>query len=304
MKEKFTMDKYADLLEKDIKQATLYKDKFVPDRLYKYQPLGLGRMRSKRIQTIKKEEIWASRVEYLNDPFEFKMLYTNQELADVEEFYEDVLNRNEVICLSGKWNDKLMWSHYADSHRGICVEYKFDWNNKNYVFPVAYVGARQCYDTELREWLDNENQAVEQILAGGALTGKQKKQMYLCSKIMYIKDQVWEYEKEYRIVTRNHNNIIDNKFDDYKIQHGSLHKVEKFGLKLSKIYLGMNCLMEDKKNIIAAVNYVNDNRVKKAIGRSRKDRKVMYQTLKELDEIVTVWQIYSDDKLRLRTYQL
>lgn len=38
MKEKFTMDKYADLLEKDIKQATLYKDKFVPDRLYKYQP--------------------------------------------------------------------------------------------------------------------------------------------------------------------------------------------------------------------------------------------------------------------------
>lgn len=31
MKEKFTMDKYADLLEKDIKQATLYKDKFVPD---------------------------------------------------------------------------------------------------------------------------------------------------------------------------------------------------------------------------------------------------------------------------------
>ena len=75
MKEKFTMDKYADLLEKDIKQATLYKDKFVPDRLYKYQPLGLGRMRSKRIQTIKKEEIWASRVEYLNDPFEFRFLY-------------------------------------------------------------------------------------------------------------------------------------------------------------------------------------------------------------------------------------
>lgn len=43
-------------------------------------------MRAKRIQTIKKEQIWASRVKYLNDPFEFKMLYADQKIIMYENF--------------------------------------------------------------------------------------------------------------------------------------------------------------------------------------------------------------------------
>ena len=146
MREKFSYNEFLDLIEKNEWQADKYKSKFIPNHLYKYQPIGSGGMRTKRIQTIKKEEIWASRVKYLNDPFEFKMLYANQENDEIREFYEDVLDRNEIICLSGKWNDKLMWAHYADSHAGMCVEYTFQGNWKGQVIPVTYVANRQSYD--------------------------------------------------------------------------------------------------------------------------------------------------------------
>ena len=61
---------------------------------------------------------------------------------------------------------------------------------------------------------------------------------------MYTKDSVWKYEKEYRIVTRNHKDIENDMFDSYKNQKGSLHKTQEFNLSLSKVYLGMNCTEE------------------------------------------------------------
>lgn len=164
MREKFSYNEFLDLIEKNEWQADKYKSKFIPNHLYKYQPIGSGGMRTKRIQTIKKEEIWASRVKYLNDPFEFKMLYANQENDEIREFYEDVLDRNEIICLSGKWNDKLMWAHYADSHAGMCVEYTFQGNWKGQVIPVTYVANRQSYDDEIKTWIENKGQALEQMV--------------------------------------------------------------------------------------------------------------------------------------------
>lgn len=38
--------------------------------------------------------------------------------------------------------------------------------------------------------------------------------------IMYMKDSVWKYEKEYRIVTRNHRAIEKEMFDTYKKKRG------------------------------------------------------------------------------------
>jgi len=100
------------------------------------------------------------------------MLYANQGNDEIREFYEDVLNRNEIICLSGKWNDKLMWAHYADSHAGMCVEYTFQDNWKWQVIPVTYVTNRQCCDDEIKIWLENKGKALEQMLKQNEMSGK------------------------------------------------------------------------------------------------------------------------------------
>lgn len=297
---KFEYAKYLELIQKDEREANAYKNQFIPDSLYKYQPIGSNKMTQKRIRTIREEKIWASRAEFLNDPFEFKMLYADQNSKDIKGFYDDVLARNEIICLSGTWNDKLMWSHYAESHTGMCLQYKITNNWKDQIFPVTYVARRQCCTRELKQWLKNKDLVLEQMTNNMGMDGTQRKIMHSCMGIMYMKDSVWKYEKEYRIVTRNHRAIEKEMFDTYKKEKGSLHNTSEFDLELSSIFLGMNCSAENKNRIIETVQKINEKRVKTAIGRSRKDKAIMYKVLEDLEELVTVWQVYPDNKLKLK----
>lgn len=197
-----------------------------------------------------------------------------------------------------------MWAHYADSHAGMCVEYIFQDSWKWQVIPVTYVTNRQCCDDEIKIWIENKGKALEQMLKQNEMSGIQRRQLHLCGKIMYTKDSVWKYEKEYRIVTRNHEDIENDMIDSYKNQKGSLHKTEKFDLSLSKVYLGMNCTEENRDKIIETIRTINDSRVRKAIGRSKKDKAIIYKVLEDMGMIATVWQIYSDDKLKLRCTQI
>lgn len=132
------------------------------------------------------------------------------------------------------------------------------------------------------------------------MDGMQRKIMHSCMGIMYMKDSVWKYEKEYRIVTRNHRAIEKEMFDTYKKEKGSLHNTSEFDLELSSIFLGMNCSVENKNRIIETVQKINEKRVKTAIGRSRKDKAIMYKVLEDLEELVTAWQVYPDNKLKLK----
>jgi len=50
-----------------------------------------------------------------------------------------VRNSFRIVCFSETYQSILMWSHYADQHRGFCIEYDFTadpW--RSVVFPVAY----------------------------------------------------------------------------------------------------------------------------------------------------------------------
>ena len=40
MREKFSYNEFLDLIEKNEWQADKYKSKFIPNHLYKYQPIG------------------------------------------------------------------------------------------------------------------------------------------------------------------------------------------------------------------------------------------------------------------------
>ncbi len=168
------------------------------------------------------------------------------------------------------------------------------------IYPVSYVANRQNCEKELLEWLRNKEEAINRLCNHQNLTNIQKRQMHYCGKIMFSKDIVWKYEKEYRIVIRNHLDIANDRFDAYKNQKGSIHNTEEIGLMLSKIYLGMNCTEKNRELIVNAVRKANDKRLKEAIGRSKKDRLRMYHVLYDMGEIITVWEVYADDALRLK----
>lgn len=49
-----------------------------------------------------------------------------------------------VVCLSEVYNSMLMWSHYAQNHKGFCIEYEFDESNTFYkhLHPIIYTKER------------------------------------------------------------------------------------------------------------------------------------------------------------------
>lgn len=95
------------------------------------------------------------------------------------------LSQFGVSCFSQDWNVPLMWSHYGDSHKGICVEYTikpqyFQYlNRKLSQYHVTY--ATQLPVMCISELLFCPHQVFPNFLA--------------------TKHADWAYEKEWRIVS-------------------------------------------------------------------------------------------------------
>ena len=95
-----------------------------------------------------------------------------------------------VSCFSSKSNSVLMWSHYASSNTGICVEYDFAMLPEEnllskIIFPVAYTES----PVKLLDLLDDKHQKIYKYPLDAAA---------LCAALN--KSKVWSYEKEWRLV--------------------------------------------------------------------------------------------------------
>lgn len=95
--------------------------------------------------------------------------------------FRDSISRLGVYCMSERCADTLMWSHYADHHRGICVGLdmsKWDLIETPMLFRVAYSDQRQTFEFPRR--------AKE---AGGELF-----------RVLTYKSPAWREEREWRLI--------------------------------------------------------------------------------------------------------
>ena len=95
-----------------------------------------------------------------------------------------------VGCFSSKNNSTLMWSHYADSNNGICIEYDFNQLDKNsihrnMIFPILY----SKEPLNLSDLLEDNKGDVYAYPMDAAV---------LCSALN--KSKTWNYENEWRMV--------------------------------------------------------------------------------------------------------
>jgi hypothetical protein len=90
-------------------------------------------------------------------------------------FLELIPGRWKLYCLTPHADSTLMWSHYAENHRGICLEFSVD----NDVFGTAL---EVRYLSSYPEWLPHS-------LAEGDP-----------SDILLTKSDDWQYEHEYRVI--------------------------------------------------------------------------------------------------------
>ena len=128
-----------------------------------------------------KRRIKISRFDDLNDPFE--LLAAQLRSKDVRRAFgalrDHMCANRGVLCFSRGWHNPLLWSHYADKHRGICLG--FDVPDVHIVH-VSYNSTRLLA-------------AASKLLGGGPEAET------LMSTLLRTKFRDWKYEKEVRIFT-------------------------------------------------------------------------------------------------------
>ncbi len=130
----------------------------------------------------------------------------------LEAYRRKTLSKYGLLCLSGTWDNILMWSHYSNDHKGIVLIFQFNKDHSYYdkMMKVQYKKGITYFE------LDHVN----------------------CGKKIWesfsTKDPIWEYENEYRVILPPSEIHL---FDGNGIKHfpRELLKGLIFGYKISPV---------------------------------------------------------------------
>lgn len=216
-----------------------------PEKLYKYYQLNNDENSNQRkFDTLKNNLIWSSIYSEFNDPFECQYMYLEKEDFVAMGFPDDtkkiwdmimekIRQRITTICFTQNPNDMPMWAHYANEHKGFCVEYEIiDPSN---LYPVFYVENR----------MKTQGLFIELVYRLFCESATAEEKSSILKHIMLLsafKDKSWESEREIRA-------IFINSKDDMN-PTGKLYSCKDIGVAPSKIYIGAKCTDENRKLLI------------------------------------------------------
>jgi hypothetical protein len=89
-------------------------------RVYKFLDGNFG------MKTLKEKRLKISTVDDLNDPFDllpFRMTDKTQRVA-LNLARKEWGTKWGVLCFSSDWRDPVIWAHYSDKHRGLCLGFE------------------------------------------------------------------------------------------------------------------------------------------------------------------------------------
>ncbi|MBU3978714.1 DUF2971 domain-containing protein [Patescibacteria group bacterium] len=133
------------------------------------------------IDDLKKGKIKVSTLRSLNDPFEM-VPYLRHKGVEGRRPYnkirKEISKKYGLLCFSQNWQEPLLWSHYADKHKGIAIGFEL---LKDEVLKVEYTSNLR------KQIILTENSEINESL------------FLDLAKVKYKK---WEYENEYRILVK------------------------------------------------------------------------------------------------------
>lgn len=165
------------------------------------------------LDDIRKRRLKVSLLEDLNDPFE--LLSARLERSDLRtqmrSWREYMATISRMLCFSRKYMNPVLWSHYADKHRGICLAFEVP---DQFLNEITYAPARLEIDFELEA--KNPGGVSHQTV----------------QKLLTTKFADWQYENEVRMFVRPEEVVHDSGLQFYP-----------FGddLALRAVYLGPRC---------------------------------------------------------------
>jgi hypothetical protein len=133
------------------------------------------------MRALRERRLKIARLAEMNDPFEmlpFDMSNRDQRIAALMTL--DRLNGTAaVLCFSKSWTNPVVWSHYADQHRGVCLGFDIA---DDMTKPIAYAARREPLpDFSVME----EQHKLDTV-----------------DRMLYTKFEDWHYENEVRVHVR------------------------------------------------------------------------------------------------------
>lgn len=148
----------------------------------------------------------------------------SQEEAEIRlltvEIERELLKRygKGVCCFSSTYDNPLLWSHYGDQHKGLCIGYNLTRNPEPRLHKVAYGGSR----------------IVPTSLISRAVTDRDLASLELLDQyILLRKASHWRYEREWRLL--GHRGLQDSP------------------LRMIEITFGLRCSDAVKHSIVSAL---------------------------------------------------
>jgi tetratricopeptide (TPR) repeat protein len=135
------------------------------DSLYKYSPVN-----AQRLLSLINSEVYFAQHTKLNDPLE--CFFLNQSHLSMGECFRQFDIETRICTMTIDPESILMYAHYANEHKGICVEYELNFRALKNQHDVAY----------------------------GYVSYEQKQQITNLKDLYMLKNSAWQYEKEFRIV--------------------------------------------------------------------------------------------------------
>ena len=99
---------------------------------------------------------------------------------------EELVRRYDrgIVSLSERADCPLLWSHYGDKHRGVCIGYSVRDKVPAKPFKVAYGGSRQIKASTVAAMMQGDESARQQI----------------DDAVLLRKGKGWCYEREWRLI--------------------------------------------------------------------------------------------------------
>jgi hypothetical protein len=183
-------------------------------RVYKFLNAKYG------LEALDKRRLKIARINELNDPFELLGInLSNRKLRSAFMEMKNALNENRgLLCFSKRWSNPVLWSHYSDCHRGLCLGFDVP---DHLLMHVTYTRTRATSD----KLFSNDKSVIDREM----------------TRVLSTKFTHWRYENEVRWFVGLKDKDLDSGHyfyafsDDMKIQQVlvgaeasvSRHDVEK-----------------------------------------------------------------------------
>jgi hypothetical protein len=202
-------------------------------RAYKFLDAQFG------LKSLYERRLKQSRISDLNDPFELTPYdLTNPVIRHTFLQTRDQLDEARgMLCFSASWSDPVIWAHYSDKHRGLCLGFKIPKVKND---PETDESRRVTYVTRPLKFPANFENLPE------------AKRLAIVQKILFTKFVKWEYEKEIRIwapLQHEENGLYYLEFDEK--------------LQLAEVFIGAKCLLPKSAVERALGSFASNIKIKK-----------------------------------------